>query len=121
MLYNEIKPDVINCYQLLYFPKAKIIEHAVKFGYLSTSDVAKINKGEGIVYQTNNQGQYFYDTYAKGLVALPLGNVLWELLPMNLIKLIIHIRAGRGFMPIAMIQNELYFSWKALLKKARLI
>jgi len=117
LLYNEIKPDVLNCYELLYFPKAKIIEHAVRFGYLATTDAAKINRGEGVVYQQNNKGHYFFDTYSKTFVALPLGNILFELLPMALLKLIIHIKAGRGFMPLVMIQNELFFTWRAVLKK----
>jgi anaerobic magnesium-protoporphyrin IX monomethyl ester cyclase len=118
-LYREIKADVINCYQLLYFPKSKIIEHAVKFGYLSPAGAQQINEGKGIVYQTNNHGQKFYDIYAKGMVAIPLGSVLYELLPMSILKLIIHIRAGRIFMPIAIIQNEIYFTWQAILKKLR--
>lgn len=116
-LYREIKPDIVNCYQLLYFPKAKIIEHAVKFGYLSPGDDTKINSGKGIVYQTNNKGQFFYDMYAKGMAAIPLHSVLWELLPMIIIKLIVHIKAGRLFMVKAIIENELYFTGKSIFKK----
>jgi uncharacterized radical SAM superfamily protein len=120
-LYNEIKPNIINCYQLLYFPKAKIIEHAINSGYLFPKDIEEINQGKGIVYQTNNKGNFFYDTYAKGMITIPLGNILYELLPMIIIKLIVHIKAGRIFMPIAIIQNEIFFTWKAILKKARFI
>ena len=118
-LYTTIEPDVVNCYELLYFPKAKIIEHAIRCGYLATSDVPKIEAGEGIVYQVGNKGQKYYDTYAKGFVTIPLGGIVWELLPMMLIKLIVHLKAGRWFMPIVMIQNEVFFTWRALLKKAR--
>jgi len=120
VLYNDIKPDIINCYELLYFPKAGIIQHAIKFGYLTTTDVIKINRGEGVVYQQNNKGNYFFDTYAKTFVAIPLGNILFELLPMIVIKLLVHLRAGRGFMPMVMIQNELFFTWRAILKKLRM-
>ncbi|MFZ2602714.1 MAG: B12-binding domain-containing radical SAM protein [Candidatus Omnitrophota bacterium] len=116
-LYKEIKPDIVNCYQLLYFPKAKIIEHAIKFGYLLPGEETKINRGEGVVYQTNNKGQFYYDMYAKGMVAIPLNSILWELLPMIIIKLVAHIRAGRMFMVKAIIENELYFTGKAILKK----
>lgn len=116
-LYREIKPDIVNCYQLLYFPKSKIIEHAFRFGYIKPDDEIKINRGEGIVYQTNNKGQYYYDMYGKALVAVPLDNILFELLPMVLIKLIVHIRAGRLFMVKAIIENELFFTWRAMLKK----
>lgn len=120
-LYKHIKPDVVNCYELLYFPKAKIIEHALRCGYLVTSDIPKIERGEYINYQQGNKGSYFYNIYAKSMVAIPLGSILWELLPMWFIKLVVHIKAGRGWMPIVMIQNELYFTVKAILKKCRFL
>ena len=121
VFYSELKPDVVNCYELLYFPKAKIINHAIKFGYLTLADVPKIERGEMLQYHTGNRGNFFYDIYHKPMVVIPLGNVTWELLPTWLVKLIIYIRAGRAFIPIVMIQNEIYFTWKAILKKGRLI
>lgn len=120
-LYREIKADVVNCYELLYFPKAKIIDHAIRFGYLKASDVPKIERGEFIKYQIGNKGNYFYDTYAKVMHAIPLGSILWELLPTTLIKVIVHLKAGRAFMLLAIMQNEIYFTWRAILKKMRLI
>lgn len=119
--YHNLNPDIVNCYELLYFPKAKIIDYAVQYGNLAPGDSAKIDRGEGIVYQQNNKGNKFFDTYAKGMITIPLRNLTWELLPTWLIKLIIYIKAGRGFTPIAMIQNEIYFSWRAILKKLRII
>jgi uncharacterized radical SAM superfamily protein len=117
MLYETIRPDIVNCYDLLYFPKSKIIEHAVRFGYLSALDDAKINRGEHITYQIGNKGQFFYDIYAKGMVCIPLRSIIWELLPMWMIKLIVHLRAGRAFMLRAIIENELFFTWRVILKK----
>jgi len=119
-LYREIQADVVNCYELLYFPKAKIIDHALKCGYLSPADVDKINRGEGIVYQVGNKGQYFYDTFAPAMISIPLGSILWEFLPMPLVKLIIHARAGRLWMAFVIIQNEIYFTVNAILKKLKL-
>lgn len=120
-LYREIKPDVVNCYNLLYFPKSKIMEHAVKCGYLTLTEAEAINRGEGHVYQIGgNRGQIFYDTYIKPMVALPLYNIVFELMPTMLVKLIVHIRAGRWFIPIVMIQNEIFFTWRAFLKKVGL-
>jgi len=118
-LYAEIKPDVVNCYELLYFPKAKIIDHAMRCGYLSIKDINKINRGEGVVYQQNNKGNYFFDLYSKSLVSIPLRNVLFELLPLTFIKLIVAFRSGRAYMPLVIIQNEIFFTWRALLKKMR--
>lgn len=119
--YEELKPDVVNCYELLYFPKAKIIEHAIKFGYITLPDVPKIERGEMLQYHTGNRGNFFYDIYHKPMVTIPLGNITWELLPTWLVKLIVYIRAGRAFIPIVMVQNEVYFTIKCLLKKLRII
>lgn len=120
LLYKEIMPDVVNCYQLLYFPKSKIIEHALKYGALTTGEVQKIERGEGLNYQVGNKGHNFYDTYVKGMCAIPLGDILFELLPLFLIKIIIHLRAGRAFIFRVVLQNELFFTWRMILKKLRL-
>jgi radical SAM superfamily enzyme YgiQ (UPF0313 family) len=44
--YNEIRPDTINTYWLVYFPKTTIIEHALDAGILDPGDVDLINHGE---------------------------------------------------------------------------
>lgn len=44
--YNEIRPDTINTYWLVYFPKTTIIEHALNAGILEACDVDLINRGE---------------------------------------------------------------------------
>jgi len=116
-LYKEIKPDVINCYEMLYFPKSKIIEHGMKAGYITPMEVEKINRGEGVVYQIGNKGQKFYDMYSKAMVAIPLGGIMWELMPMTIVKLIVHLRAGRAFMFRVIVENEIYFTAKAIMKK----
>lgn len=116
-LYDHIKPDIVNCYELLYFPKAGIIQHGLKCGYLTVSDIEKINRGEGVVYQTNNRGHFFYDTYMKGFITIPLGGVIWEFLPTWMIKVIVLFKAGRGFTIWACLQNELFFTWRAIMKK----
>jgi anaerobic magnesium-protoporphyrin IX monomethyl ester cyclase len=119
-LYQLIKPDIINCYQLLYFPKAKIIEHALKCGYLTSDDIPKINQGKGIIYQTNNRGQKFYDIYLKGFITIPLGGIIWEFLPIIVIKILVFLKAKRGFTLMAILQNEIFFSYRAILKKTGL-
>lgn len=116
-LYDAIKADVINVYECLYFPKAKINDHALKCGYLQPAEIHKINRGEHVVYQQGNKGGEFFDKYSKGIVSLPLGGASWEFFPMPLIKLIVHLRAGRGYIANAMIQNEIFFTWRAILKK----
>lgn len=53
-LYRKLRPDVLNCYELLYFPKAEIN----KFGHSKA------------LYQ--KQGGRDYQKYAKAFVGLPL-------------------------------------------------
>ena len=116
-LYEKIQADVINVYECLYFPKAKINEYALECGYLKPEDIDRINRGQHVIYQQGNKSGVFYNKYSKGLVSIPLKGAAWEFLPMALIKLIVHIRAGRGYIANAMIQNELFFAWNAILKK----
>jgi anaerobic magnesium-protoporphyrin IX monomethyl ester cyclase len=115
--YELIKPDIVNCYQLLYFPKAGIIQHGLRSGDLSFQDIENINEGKGIIYQTNNKGQKFYDTYMKSMICVPLGGIIFEFLPAWLIKIINLFRAGRGFTIWACLQNEIYFSFKIFIRK----
>lgn len=116
-LYMMMKPDVINVYECLYFPKAGINDQALKCGYLVPEDIPKINRGQHVVYQQGNKGGEYFNKYAKSLVAIPLKAAAWEFLPMSLIKLVIHLRAGRGYIASSMIQNEFYFTARAILKK----
>ena len=117
-LYKEIKADVINVYECLYFPKAKINEYALKCGYLQESDIPKINRGEHVIYQQGNKGSHFYNKYSKAMVCIPLGgSPIWEFLPMFVIKSLVFIKAGRFYIGNAMIQNELFFTIRAILKR----
>jgi len=47
-LYNKIKPDILNCYGLQYFPKSEIINTALKTHLIEEKDIEKIEEG----YQT---------------------------------------------------------------------
>lgn len=116
-LYKEIKPDIVNCYHMLYFPKSEIINHALRSGYLKQEDVENIEEGKGFVYQQNNMAQKYFDIYAKGFIAIPLGGIMFEFLPTTIIKLLIFIRAKRLFTIRAIIENEIFFTWKAIKRK----
>ncbi|HRZ85789.1 MAG TPA: radical SAM protein [Candidatus Paceibacterota bacterium] len=43
--YNEIRPEIINCYWLKCFPETEIIQHMIKDKKLIEKDVESINKG----------------------------------------------------------------------------
>jgi hypothetical protein len=115
-LYTIIKPDIVNCYHLLYFPKAKIIEHAIAHGCLTPAQVQDIEQGKGAVYQLTSKEDY-YNQYAKTFCAIPIGGLISEIMPMWMIKLVAYLKAGRGFIPLAMIQNEVYFTLKSIWRK----
>src|SRR3990167_4540284 len=116
-LYERIDADVINVYECLYFPKAGINELALKCGYLKSEDIPIINEGKHVVYQQGNKGHHFYDKYAKAIIALPLKSAFAEFLPMVIVKSLVFIKAGRFYICNAMIENEVFFTWNAILKK----
>jgi radical SAM superfamily enzyme YgiQ (UPF0313 family) len=113
-LYEEIKPDVVNCYDLVYFPKAKIIESAIKYGNLNPDDIEKIRTGQHVTYQVGNAGKGFKGEYEKSYMAVPLNSMIFELLPQVFLKLIIHLRAGRAFIIRAVIENEVFYTLQAI-------
>ncbi len=128
-LYNRIKPSMINCYNLLYFPKAKINEISLKAGFINEKDIEKINRGESLVYQTGDfaHSDNFYSRYALLLTLIPLlpsgltrkiannnslidffGKLPLWLIPM--IKIMINFKIGRGFLPLAIVKMEIFFT-----------
>lgn len=44
--YNEVRPDIINVFWLIYYPKTKIIEIAKEAKMLDDETIKKINRGE---------------------------------------------------------------------------
>lgn len=118
-VYRECNPDIVNCYNMLYFPKSKIIEHAMRAGLLNQHNIKQINEGTYFNYQLGQKRQVIVDTYYKAFISLPLKSVIFELLPDILIKIIVNLKARRFFIMRVIIENEIYFTYKALLKKLR--
>ncbi len=139
VLYSRIRPSMINCYGLLYFPKAKINEIALRAGFIKKEDIQKINEGKSVVYQTGDFSHHddFYSRYGLILTISPLlpswlaekivksdklidffGKLPLFLIPM--IKIIINFKIGRGFLPFAILKMEIFFTKKFLLEKIRL-
>ena len=134
-LYNKIRPQMLNCYNLLYFPSAKIIEHALAAKLVTTQDIEKIDRGQDIVYQTgsisSNDGKLRsnYRRYALLLTAIPIlpkwlvskmckgdsGIKFFGRLPLifiPLIKVVLNFRVGHGFIPLAVLKTELFWMKK---------
>jgi len=139
-LYNAIKPDMINCYNLLYFPSSKILEHAIKANILAKNDIEKINRGQGIVYQTGGlsaQSQDVRNNYAKYVLLITLIPILpkkfvdkvikddrwmrfFQKMPIFIIpilKVFLNFRVNHGFLLWTVIKTELYWTRKFILKK----
>ena len=76
--YDELQPDVINTFWLVYFPRTTIVEHGLTAGILSPDDVGSINRGEldlamnvGIGGQKRKKSSEFYN-YAFLYSLIPL-------------------------------------------------
>jgi len=140
-LYNEIRPEMVNCYRLLYFPKAKINEIALEAGMIKKKDINLINQGESVIYQT---GEYvygkhdFYQKYALVLTIIPLlpkwlvdriarsdkAIEIFGRLPIffiPLVKIVLNFKAGHGFLPIAIMQMEYFFTKQFFKTKLKML
>jgi pyruvate-formate lyase-activating enzyme len=131
-LYNEIKPYMLNCYNLLYFPSSKIVMHAISAGILKAGDLYKIDRGQSIVYQTgalsakSGELRDNYGKYALLLTMIPILPKKWiekiasseknmerfSRLPVFLIpfiKLFLSFRMGYSFIYMGVINTELFW------------
>jgi len=71
--YNELRPDIIHSFDLIYFPKTEIINHGIKAGMLEAQAADSINRGLFKGYmnlQFNSQGNF--KKYALLFTSLPL-------------------------------------------------
>ncbi|MFA4880066.1 MAG: radical SAM protein [Candidatus Doudnabacteria bacterium] len=141
-LYSEIRPDMINCFNLLYFPKAKIIDYALQAGNLRLEDIPEIERGESIVYETgifskkSEEARDYYKNFALFLTSLPLLPIqtakkisrnpkllrLFSRLPLFLIPIIkiwLNWRLGHGFLPFQILRGELYWSQQLIKYKLK--
>lgn len=129
-LYNRIRPNIINCYNLLYFPKSKINETALEAGLINDKDIEKINVGKYEIYQTGDYGtkkKDFYTNYALLITSIPVlppwlvaqiakserAVAFFSRLPLlfiPIIKIIVNFRSGRGFLPLGILKMEIFFT-----------
>lgn len=129
-LYNRIRPNIINCYNLLYFPKSKINETALEAGLINDKDIEKINVGKYEIYQTGDYGtkkKDFYTNYALLITSIPVlpswlvdriakserAVAFFSRRPLYLIpiiKIIVNFRSGRGFLPLGILKMEIFFT-----------
>lgn len=136
--YNELRPNMIHSFNLVYFPNTKIIEHGIRAGALSEDSRDLINRGLAANYiniQLDSRGDY--RRYALLFTILPLlpsgfaakiidDNIFRRMLlrlpraVILLVKFILNIRAGTGFVFFTVISNELFYLKALLAGKMRL-
>jgi len=116
-LYKQARPDLIHCFKLLYFPKARIIDKAVACGLLSERDIQRINEGCHVLYASGeHQRVAEINPWVRKMLAIPLGGKAYKKLPDWAIKLLCYIRIRKDFLPQTIIQNQAYFTVKRIYK-----
>lgn len=136
--YNELRPDIIHSFSLVYFPKTKIIEYGKKSGLLRKDAEELINSGLAPTYmnvQLSTSGDY--RKYALLFTLIPLlpaavarniinSNLLKKVLssfPPFLIlmaKFILNIRAKTGFIFFSVFNNEFFYFKTIISRKIKL-
>ena len=132
-LLNTVRPDIVNCYNLLYFPKAEIINKAKELGLLGEDKIEQIEEGKlDNLYSTvtfssgHKEKASSYRRYALFLSSVPLLprkivnmviNYPWlrnlfSKLPLSFlpfVKIVVDIKSGLGFIPFSVLRNELFY------------
>jgi len=127
-LYNKVRPNIINCYGLMFFPGTEIVDIAVGKGILKKDSYKKINEGKEAVY-ASLVGKATADDYRRFALLttliplLPQKVVAFVLnkekrvnffsdLPISLIipiKLILYLKVNLGFIFSSVIGNEFFY------------
>ncbi len=73
-LYNELRPNLLDTFSLIYFPKAKITNNAVEMGFLSDHDQQRIDSGDlsGKINSYDHSSDSNYKKYNFFFNVLPL-------------------------------------------------
>lgn len=132
-LFNAIRPDIINCSSLLYFPKALIIDKARKAGLLDTGALEQIEDGKvddlyssASISPVHKNSLSFYRKYAlllniipllpKRIMSLVINNVrsrnIISKIPLSILPLVrvfVDLKGGLGFIPFSVLRNEMFY------------
>ena len=76
-LYNQVRPNNILLYWLVYYPKTDIIKHGLEAGLITPQDVALIEEGRGHISYKHAQGELYRKAYPY--------YILFNLLPLKII------------------------------------
>ncbi len=76
-LYNQVRPNNILLYWLVYYPKTDIIKHGLEAGLITPQEVALIEEGRGHISYKHAQGELYRQAYPY--------YILFNLLPLKII------------------------------------
>lgn len=125
--YNEIRPNIVLCYRLVYFPKTEIIDISIKTGIISEEFRELINEGKAPVYLTAPTGSNVDDDYKKFALLFTIIPLLPPRMIQKIIeskkflsflgrmpiyfilffRLIVNIKAGTGFIYFTALNSEI--------------
>ncbi len=128
---NSLRPDIINCFGLIYFPGTKIVEIAKKACLIEDSDIDLINQGKmnnyssiGLADKKHARDDYerfvFLTTsiplFPKKCIEAIINNKalfnLFQKMPLiflPLVKVIVQLKGGFGFIFFNVVKNELFY------------
>lgn len=137
-LYNQARPDIINCYGLMYFPGTEIVDIAVQAKVLKPDSRQKIKEGKEAVYASlvgkaiiNDYRRYALLTTAIPMLPRRVVQYLLDkesrldlisrlsLVFIPMIKLVLYRRAKLGFIFSSIFENELFYTKKFILNKLK--
>jgi anaerobic magnesium-protoporphyrin IX monomethyl ester cyclase len=84
-IYNDIRPSYINVYHLLYFPDTRVVDHALRDGFITPEAASKIGEGVTTTFYTGGSVKEYIDgcqdlaNLLKTIPMLPKGLVAWLL------------------------------------------
>jgi anaerobic magnesium-protoporphyrin IX monomethyl ester cyclase len=119
-LYRMAKPDMVNVFELVYFPKAEIIQHAIRAGLLKESDIPRIERGELPQYASGvNNIIANSSPWVRRLLCVPIGKQ-YEWLPEWMIRVILYtrmfVKTWADCIPITIMENYVHYTIKRIQK-----
>lgn len=130
-LYNEIRPNVINCFSLIYFPNTEIVNIAHQMKLINRKNLLQIQQGKEIVYNSLKRESVTgdYRKYALLMTAMPLLskklvnfvinnkktlNIFIKLSPILIVpvKFLVYLKTGLSFIFFSVVKNELFYFYK---------
>jgi len=118
-LYKDVKPDMVNCFDLVYLPCTEIINTAIEAGIMKEQARYAIDRGLVSQFAKGASG-----IWVNCLLSVPLGHRWWALLPQFFIKVALYtkmlFKSRYDFVPLKIIQDAVHYFLKGVSKCLKL-